>query len=96
MVTEFENFIFDKLESESDGWQTTYPYSEVVKAMMHAYNLALDHAAEKANISEFEKIDGELVLMHEIDEMWADTEMGDIFIGTVNKQSILRLKIVSK
>lgn len=45
MVTEeeFSNFIFDELESESDGWCSRYDYGEVIKAMNHAYNLAVQN-----------------------------------------------------
>ena len=82
MVTEklFDDFIFDKMESESDGWQSAYTYKEVIKAMEYAYNLALDHAAENANTTTKSCSDGY--------ECWSFEE--------VDKESILKLKIVSK
>jgi len=51
---EFEQEMYDliicKLETESDGWQSRYPYEELMKGLTAAYNLALDRAAENAEI----------------------------------------------
>lgn len=44
---DFEDSIYHvvhDLESVSDGFQTTYPYGEVIKAMQIAYNKAIDDA----------------------------------------------------
>lgn len=32
-IDEVDNFIFDNMESESDGWQSTYTYDVVKKAL---------------------------------------------------------------
>lgn len=45
-----EDIIFQKLESDSDGWQSTYNYSEVIKGMKESFNLALQLAAENVEM----------------------------------------------
>lgn len=59
---EFSNFIFDELESESDGWCSRYDYGEVMKAMRYAYNLAISNMKDNyMSITTRESIDNFLI-----------------------------------
>ncbi len=38
----FDKIIWDQLDSDTDEWQSTFSYSQVIKAMKIAYELALE------------------------------------------------------
>lgn len=67
-----EDIIFQKLESDSDGWQSTYSYSEVIKGMKESFNLALQLAAENAEIyksetdERYDGVDKESILKYKL------------------------------
>lgn len=102
MVTkeDFEQEMYDliicKLETESDGWQSTYTFTELNKALVQAYNLAIERAAEKAQVAVYQR--GRDISTWEFKEneqevMATFDDMGDSELYKVSKESILNLKI---
>jgi len=96
---DIENLIFETCSEGpeiSTGWESGYDWSQTIKLMTAAYNLALDHAAEKVKIQEdylHPKINGQTRVICKSSAYNLRFTQDNTVSITVNKESILNLKI---